>query len=254
MKEKSFDLTDKVAIVTGGAGLLGTEFCSALQQAGAKVASFDTKKQKTPLNVVCIQCSVAKDVSIKRAVEKTIKFFGQIDILINAAGLNPPPDDEKNYLPYEKFSISRWKREIEVGLTGAHICIQQIAPHMMKRRLGVIINIASDLALIAPNNSVYKLGKFKSPAYVAAKAGLLGLTRAWASYLAPHGIRVNALAPGGVYNGQNAEFVEKNYSLNMMNRMANKNDYNGAIIFLCSDESSYMTGSVMVIDGGRTAW
>lgn len=250
-----FDLTGKVAVITGGAGLLGTEFCGALKQAGAKITIFDKKKQKIPLiNTAYVQCSVAKETSVERAVVKTIKFFGQIDILINAAGLNPPPDDKKNYLPYEKFPLSRWKREIDIGLTGAHICIQQIAPHMIKRRSGIIINIASDLALIAPNNTIYETGKFKSPAYVAVKAGLLELTRAWASYLAPHGIRVNALAPGGVYNGQNEEFVRKNSALNMMNRMARKDEYNGAIIFLCSEASSYMTGSTLIIDGGRTAW
>lgn len=244
---KIFSLEGKVAIITGGAGMLGKEYTKILTAAGAaEVIWFDIKHSK-PVNIT-------DEKLVEEAVNIIMEKCGRIDILINNAGLNPPPSDTENYKPYEKFSLERWRKEIDVGLTGAMICTKAVAPIMMKQKSGVIVNIVSDLALIAPNNSIYDDGKFKSIAYCTVKGALLEFTRAWASYLAPYGVRVNALAPGGVFNNQDAKFVEKNAKLNMLGRMAGKDEYNGAILFLCSDASSYMTGSVLVIDGGRTAW
>ena len=114
--------------------------------------------------------------------------------------------------------------------------------------------MATDIAIIAPNNSIYQEGNFKDVAYVTSKTGLLGLMRSWASYLGKYNIRVNALSPGGMYNGQPEDFVEKNSALNMLGRMAEKGEYNGVIQFLLSDASSYMTGASLIVDGGRTAW
>ncbi len=241
---KLFSLHGKIAVVTGGDGMLGLEYQKILKLAGAKVYSFDIKSGVDITNVKIL----------KKAVRKIIQKHKKIDILINNAGLNPPPDDTENYKPYEKFELKRWQEEINIGLTGALICTQAIVPSMKKQKSGVIINISSDLGLIAPDNRIYDKGKFKSLAYPTVKGAILQFTRTWASYLAPHGIRVNTLVPGGVYTGQDKKFVERNTRLNMMGRMAQKNEYNAAILFLCSNASSYMTASTLVIDGGRTAW
>lgn len=131
--------------------------------------------------------------------------------------------------------------------------MQAAAPYLMKAKSGSVVFIASDLALIAPTNSIYEAGRFKDIAYVASKAGMLGLMRAWAAYLGPYNVRVNALVPGGMYNAQPEEFARRNGSLNMLGRMSRQGEYNGLVQFLLSDAASYMTGSCLIADGGRTA-
>ncbi|MDD5075438.1 MAG: SDR family oxidoreductase, partial [Candidatus Peribacteraceae bacterium] len=155
---------------------------------------------------------------------------------------------------YEKFPLELWEKEMRVNLTAAHLVTQCVAPAMMRARRGSIIFVSSELGLIAPQNHIYEAGKFKDIAYISSKAGIVGLMRGWASYLGSCGIRVNAIAPGGMYHGHTPEFAKKYGSLNMLGRMANEEEYNGAITFLLSDASSFMTGSTLVIDGGRTAW
>jgi NAD(P)-dependent dehydrogenase (short-subunit alcohol dehydrogenase family) len=186
-----------------------------------------------------------------------------VDILINNAANNPRVEQDAgvNFSRLENFPIEQWSADLAVGLTGAFLCSQVFGSEMARRGHGVIVNVASDLALIGPDQRLYRkaglpehLQPVKPVTYSVVKSGLLGLTRYLATYWADKGIRVNAISPGGVYNGQPDEFVAKLSSLIPMGRMASVGEYGGAILFLCSDASSYMTGANLVIDGGRTCW
>ena len=161
----------------------------------------------------------------------------------------------------ERFSLEQWQADIAVGLTGAFLCSQIIGTEMARRGNGVILNIASDLAIIAPDQRIYRrpdLAEDQQPvktcSYSVVKTGLIGLTRYLATYWADKGVRVNAISLGGVYNGQPDEFVQRLTELVPMRRMADVDEYQGSIVFLCSDASSYMTGANVVVDGGRTVW
>lgn len=238
---------EKVIVLTGGAGFLGQQYKEALEQGGAKVVIFD--------RVAGVEeaTDITEPESVRRQIEKVLRKFGRIDGLINNAAMNPAPGTAKeHWAPYEKFSLAAWNEELKVNLTGSMTVTQCMAPVMMAQRSGSIIFVASDLALIAPNNAIYEPGNFKDIAYVTSKAGILGLMRCWASYLGPYSVRANALVLGGMYRGQSPSFVEKNSALNMLGRMSEAGEYNGPMLFLCSDASSYMTGACLVVDGGRT--
>lgn len=244
-----FSVKDKVIILTGGSGFLGAQFNRHLTSCGARVVVFDNRTDN-PVDI-----TNQKDV--KKAVNGTLKKYKRIDGMVNVAAINAVPGSEVSkdfWKPYEEYPLDLWKKELDVNLTAAHIVTQAVAPVMMNQKSGSIIFLATDLAVIAPNNSIYQEGKFKDIAYVTSKTGLLGLMRSWASYLGKYNIRVNAAVPGGMYNGQPDDFVEKNSALNMLGRMACKGEYNGVIQFLLSDASSYMTGASLIVDGGRTAW
>ena len=243
-----FSVKDRVIILTGGSGFLGSQFNRHLTSCGAKVVIFDIREDN-PVDIT-------DPNDVKKAVDKTFKIYNRIDGVVNSAAINAVPGSETAkdfWKPYDKYSLDLWKKELDVNLNAAHIITQAVAPVMMTQKSGSIVFIASDLAMIAPNNSIYQEGKFKDIAYVVSKTGLLGLMRSWASYLGKYNVRVNAAVPGGMYNGQPEDFVEKNSSLNMLGRMADKDEYNGVIQFLLSDASSYMTGASLIIDGGRTA-
>ncbi|MBF0440431.1 MAG: SDR family oxidoreductase [Oligoflexales bacterium] len=244
-----FSLKDKVVIVSGGNGFLGRQITEYLSENGVKTVIFD-KEASHPTDIT-------DPSAVSNSVANVINEYGRIDGLVNAAAINAAPGSDsakKLWSPYEDFPIDLFRREIEVNLTAAHILIQAVSPYMMRQKNGSIILIASDLALIAPNNSIYDEGKYKDIAYVTSKSGNLGLMRTWAAYLGKYNVRVNAAVPGGMYNGQPESFVTKNSALNMLGRMAEKSEYNGMIHFLLSDASSYMTGASLVVDGGRTAW
>ena len=244
-----FSVKDKVIILTGGSGFLGSQFNQHLTSCGAKVVIFDNQADN-PVDIT-------NPVAIKKAVDKTFKKYKRIDGMVNVAAINATPGSKTSkdfWKPYEKYPLKLWKKELDVNLTAAHIVTQAVAPIMMNQKSGSIIFLATDLAVIAPNNSIYQEGNFKDIAYVTSKTGLLGLMRSWASYLGEYNVRVNAAVPGGMYNNQPADFVKKNSALNMLGRMANKGEYDGVIQFLLSDASSYMTGASLIIDGGRTAW
>ncbi len=246
MKKDIFSLKGKVAIITGGSGFLGKQYREALRERGARVVNWD----------IAQGIDVTDRSSLKRAASEVIKKFGKIDIVITNAASNPAPGSsgEDNWAPYHTFSETLWDKELLINLTGSHLTVQAVASYMMRRRSGSIILVASDLALIGPQNRLYGKGKFKDIAYITSKAGILGLMRAWAAYLGPYNVRVNALVPGGMENKQPAAFLKKNSELNMLGRMSREGEYNGAVIFLASDASLYMTGSCVIIDGGRTAW
>lgn len=239
-----FDVKDRVIVITGGSGFLGTQFATSLTDAGAEVVIWDKKD--------------GVDITDEAAVEQAVKKLKRIDVLVNNAGMNPAvgsPEAEQQFTPYENYSMDLWRKELEVNLTGMFICIKAVAPIMMKQKGGSIINIASELSVIAYDHRIYTPGRRKSPAYITTKSGVVGMTRAWAAHLGEYGVRVNCVSWGGMQTkNHSADFVKKYAALNMLGRMAQEGEYNGVIQFLCSDASSFMTGHNLVVDGGKSAW
>lgn len=267
---KMFSMENKVVVITGGAGFLGTQFAICLGKAGAKVVIWDScdfdRLQASAIrlrladiqNFVVMKVDITDEQKVKEAVNTVVARLGSVDVLINNAAMNPEVGSEESkqmFAPYDEYSIESWKEELKVNLTGMLICTQAVAPIMKKRRSGVIVNIASEFANIAADNRVYGGGKFKSIGYITAKHGVIGMTRAWASDLGGYGIRVNAFSPGGMPKSEVPEEFRKRYSAsNMLGRMAEFNEYNGAMLFLCSDASLFMTGQQLIVDGGKSAW
>jgi NAD(P)-dependent dehydrogenase (short-subunit alcohol dehydrogenase family) len=269
-----FDLSGRVAIVTGGAGLLGYHHGAILAAAGARVVLLDLavanpSEKGAQLTgdheVECcgLSADITSEVSLAKARDEIIQKFGRIDILINNAANNPKVEDarEQSWSRLENFPLEMWDADIRVGLTGAFLCSRIFGAEMVKRKSGVILNVASDLAVIAPDQRLYRIDglpedrqPMKPVTYSVVKTGLLGLTRYLATYWSGVNIRVNAISPGGVSNDQPEVFLSRLKQLIPMERMANRDEYQGAILFLCSDASSYMTGANLVIDGGRTCW
>ena len=259
-----FSLDGRVAIVTGGAGRLGVKHCEILHDAGATVISFDVVTNDALVGIADQEKVDIRNLDeVRKAVAEVTQKHGRVDILINNAALNPrgsktaTGDDLLQFKPYEEYSPEMWEKEIAVGLTGAEFVTQAVAPYMMKQQIGCILNIASTSAITAPNHSKYEEGKFKSVAYPTIKTALLGLTRAWASYFAATspGIRVNSVSFGAIdFGSQEKGSVLKSSSVNMLGRKARGDEYQGVILFLCSDASSFVNASNVVVDGGQTAW
>jgi NAD(P)-dependent dehydrogenase (short-subunit alcohol dehydrogenase family) len=266
-----FDLSGRVAIVTGGAGLLGYHHGDILAAAGAHVVLLDLAAAKPELRaqqltethgIECLGLSgdITSEASLQQVRDTILKKFGRIDILINNAANNPKVEDgDMAWLRLENFPLEVWDADIKVGLTGAFLCSRVFGAEMVKRKSGVIVNVASDLAIIAPDQRLYRVDGLpedrqpvKPVTYSVVKTALLGLTRYLATYWTASNIRVNSISPGGVLNGQPEVFLSKLNNLIPMGRMANKDEYQGAILFLCSDASSYMTGTNLVVDGGRS--
>lgn len=272
--QSMFSLNGKIAIITGGAGLLGRQHAEAIAKAGGIPILADVPGASPRLvakelqslwntRVLGAEMDITKPEEVLALSESLEGEFGGIDILINNAANNPKVEDasDKEFSRLEHFDLGQWRRDLDVGLTGAFLCSQIIGSKMALRGNGVILNIASDLALISPDQRLYRkegLPEDRQPVkpvtYPVIKSALIGLTRYLATYWAEKGVRVNALSPGGVYTSQDERFVEKLSNLIPMHRMAVLNEYQGAIVFLCSEASSYMTGSNLIIDGGRTVW
>lgn len=264
-----FSLADRVAIVTGGNGRLGTEYVKTFARAGAKVAVFDVAKALNPelaalakdLPIRLWTLDITKKEEIERAVADIEREWGTPSVLVNNAALDAPPGarPEENR-SFEEYSLESWKATIDVNLTGTFLCAQVVGARMAKRGKGSIINIASTYGLVSPNQNIYAYRAtqgtpFVKPAsYSASKSAILNFTRYLATYWAKQGVRVNTLSPGGVFNNQDAEFLKGYEALVPIGRMAKKDELNGAMLFLASDASSYMTGANLVVDGGWTAW
>ncbi len=267
-----FDLTDRVAIVTGGAGLLGYHHAAILAAAGAHVVLLDLSaadpagraKQLTEIygsECIGVVADITSETSLAEVRDRTLTQFGRIDILINNAANNPKVEDTEGpaWSRLENFPLEVWDADLRVGLTGAFLCSRIFGAAMAARRGGVVVNVASDLAVIAPDQRLYRIEGLpeeqqpvKPVTYSVVKTALIGLTRYLATYWSEAHIRVNAISPGGVFNGQPEIFLSRLNQLIPMGRMARRDEYQGAILFLCSDASSYMTGANLVIDGGRT--
>ena len=271
---EKFSLKDRVAVITGGVGLLGAEFCKTLAEAGASIAVVDLNASaaqgiadtltKSGYKAVTIQTDITKPDSVNAMVEKVIAMYGRLDVLVNSAALDPKFDANaasKGIAPgaFEDYPLNDWNAAMNVNLTGTFLVTQACVKQMIKQgKKGSIINICSTYGLNGPDQKIYiKDGKrvaYKPVYYTVTKAGVLGFTKYLAAYYAETEIRVNALTPGGVFN-DHEEYFEKNYSAKtILGRMAKKDEMNGALLFLASDASSYMTGNNVVVDGGWTAW
>lgn len=271
---RNFDLTGKVALITGGAGLLGVKHASALLACGATVVVTDVNREAVQNAIVALGqefpserivahvMDVTNLSSIQTVYESLLKSHGGVNILVNNAAIDPKVKGNAGIMEtsrLENFPLEQWNFQLDVGLTGAFLCTQIFGTWMAGNGGGAILNIASDLSVFAPDQRLYRkeglpehLQPVKPVTYSVIKAGLIGLTRYAAGYWADKGVRVNALSPGGVYNGQSDEFVARLTSLIPMERMADADEYVAAVQFLCSDASRYMTGQNLVMDGGRS--
>jgi NAD(P)-dependent dehydrogenase (short-subunit alcohol dehydrogenase family) len=278
MKVKSvfdkFKLEGKTAVVTGAAGLMGAEHCFALAEAEAKIALWDIDEKrnnelaenlrdKYSADCVAMQVDITDREQVEQSVGRVVEKYGGVDILINNAANDPKvsPDQPLDWARLEKLDISIWNKDIAVGLTGAFLCSAAAGRVMAKNGSGVILNIASDLGVIAPDQRIYEKDgveydrqPVKPVTYSVVKHGLIGLTKYIATYWAGQGVRCNALCPGGIYNGQPDEFVTKLTNLIPLGRMAERDEYRAAVLFLVSNASSYMTGALLSIDAGRSCW
>jgi NAD(P)-dependent dehydrogenase (short-subunit alcohol dehydrogenase family) len=267
-----FSLANKTAIVTGALGLLGKHHCRALAEAGAHVVVTDLDgagceafarslgNGSLPEALGC-QMDVTSPDSILQARDRIVTRFGGIDILVNNAAINDMVENASTSASqtFERFSLEQWRRSIDVNLTGTYLCLQIFGSVMAEQGRGSIINIASTYGIVGPDQALYRKPDgtqdfYKSPAYPATKAAVLSLTRYLAAYWGNRGVRVNALSPGGVQNGQEDFFVRNYAARTPLGRMATATDYRGAVVFLASDASAYMTGANLIVDGGWTAW
>jgi NAD(P)-dependent dehydrogenase (short-subunit alcohol dehydrogenase family) len=267
-----FDLTGRVAIVTGGAGLLGWHHADILAAAGAHAVLLDLPSadpeqraasltSKHGIDCLGLAADITSPADLERVRARVMAVFGRIDILINNAANNPKVEDPNGlaWSRLENLPLEVWEADLRVGLTGAFLCSRVFGAEMAKAGSGVIVNVASDLALIAPDQRLYRVEGLppdqqpvKPVTYSVVKTALIGLTRYLAGYWAEAGVRVNAISPGGVFNGQPEVFLSRLHKLIPLGRMANRDEYQGAILFLCSDASSYMTGTNLIVDGGRS--
>jgi 2-deoxy-D-gluconate 3-dehydrogenase len=267
----AFRLHGRTALVTGGAGLLGPEFVRTLAEAGARVYATDVDEQRlgsvadtlSPLGdrVQVRVMDVTSPESVGVTVREIVEADGRLDVLVNCAALNPTFDPSRrsdHAGDFETLPLERWNHALAVNLTGAMLCCQAAVPGMRSQNGGSIINLCSTYGLVGPDQRLYEVEHdtrpYKPADYSATKAGLVGLTRYLAAYLAGTAVRVNCLTPGGVFADHDDEFVRRYSSRTVLGRMARRDEMNGALLFLASDASSYMTGANLVVDGGWTAW
>ncbi len=266
-----FKLDGKTAVVTGAAGLLGRQFCQALGQAGANVVAADLSTpaltaavdgwKAEGISSTAVGVDVTSPESVKQMVQATLDTYGRLDVLVCSAALDPKFDDSQSGQhgnTFEDYPLQMWQQALDVNLTGLFLSAQAAAAPMLKQGGGSMVFICSTYGLVGPDQRIYERPgqpqQFKPVYYSVTKAGVLGLTRYIATYYAGKNIRANSLTPGGVYNNHN-ELFTKNYSARtVMGRMAHLDEMSGALLFLASDASSYMTGSNLVVDGGWTAW
>ncbi|MDD2962901.1 MAG: SDR family oxidoreductase [Bacteroidales bacterium] len=266
---KIFSLTGKTALVTGAGGLLGKAHCKALADAGATVVAADLAIESAEHSIdfdkerhLALALDVTSPVSVAEALKQVTDRFGRVDILVNNAAVNDMVEDPKasaELSKFENYPLELWNRSLQVNLTGVFLCSQAFGSWMAANGGGSIINIASTYGITAPDQSLYtnEAGEqtfHKPPAYSVTKGGVLMFTRYLAAYWGNQKVRVNALSPGGVLNGQSDFFVAQYAKRTPLGRMAHRDDYMGAIVFLASDSSAYMTGANLVVDGGWTIW
>ncbi len=270
----AFDLTGRVAVITGGAGLLGVKHAEAIIEMGGVPVLLDIAGERAASCAEALAnahgrpaygfgVDITQPERVEAALAQVLEAAGRVDILINNAANNPKVESQngKQWSRFENFPLHVWQQDFAIGVTGAFLCSQVFGAHLAQQGGGVILNIASDLSVIAPDQRIYRepglpddQQPVKPVTYSVVKAGLVGLTRYLSTYWADKGVRVNALSPGGVANGQDEAFVQRLTNLIPMGRMADKDEYKAVVVFLVSDASAYMTGVNVVMDGGRTVW
>lgn len=260
-----FDLSGRVAIVTGGGGLLATEHAIALHAHGARVvlADFNEEKCKQAVDALVKDrvdatakfCDVTKKESWETLLNEVVSEFGKVDILINNAGFTNQSKSANFDASFENFPLEDWNAIMNVNLTGAFLGCQVVGKHMLQNQKGSIINIASLYGVVSPNHKIYPGTGISQPvAYSVSKHGVVALTKYLATLWAEKGVRVNSLTPGGIFNGHQGLFLERFEQLNPIGRMSDKTELRGGIVFLASDASSHVVGHNLIIDGGWTAW
>ncbi len=268
-----FDLHGQVAIVTGGIGLLGSEFSRTLAEAGAQVvvADINAAAAQSSAQELCragyqalgVGVDVTSPESTQAMVAQALQAYGRVDVLVNSAAMDPKFDQqhqsEQGANAFENYPLEAWNQALNVNLTGMFLCCQAAVRPMLAQNHGAIVNICSTYGLVGPDQRIYQrpgqaTQPYKPVFYSVTKSGVLGLTHYLATYYAGKNIRVNSLTPGGVYNNHDEVFVRNYSARTVIGRMAHKNEMNGALLFLASEASSYMTGSNLVVDGGWTAW
>ncbi len=266
MNDNSFNLEGKVVIVTGAAGNLGVGYAKFLAESGAVVFAWDRNEEKLykafeSRNTLLFPkaLDLTQESEVINATKEVINAHGRIDGLINNAAMNPAigvDDGTDLFAPYENYSIDLFRKEIDANITSMMITMKCVAPTMIQQRYGSIVNVASEVAVIAHDHRVYQTpDKYKSPAYAASKSAVLGLSRQWAARLGEHNVRVNSISIGGVKSpGVPEDFAKRFGDMNMLRRMANPGEYNATMQYLLSDASSFMTGTNLIIDGGKSAW
>lgn len=273
MKTNIFSLEKGFYIVTGGLGLLGKMHCEAIAEYGGTPVIFDISNsgfedfaeylfRMTTIKPLFLEVDITNSQSLTTAMSKLAKMKLSTLGLINNAARNPSVGKQglESTNRLEEFDIEEWKKDIDVGLTGSFLCAKIVGTIMSQNKGGSIINISSDLGIIAPNQNLYKNDNNKTReqpvkpiSYSVIKSGLIGMTKYLATYW-PTKIRCNCLCPGGILVDQPAPFLNKINQLIPMKRMANADEYKGSIIYLLSSASSYMTGAIIPVDGGRTLW
>ncbi len=272
MRQNLFSVENKIVVITGGLGQLGRQFAFSLLDQGAKVAIFDIdiNKEKvakrfggqtTERNLLFLSVNITKRESIEGGLKQVNEAWGTPDGLINNAAMDSPPDAsaEENG-PFESYPAESLDKISEVNIKGCFQCCQVIGGQMAKAGGGSIVNICSIYGVVSPDQRIYEYRKkdgtsfFKPAAYSVSKSALLNLTRYLATYWGDKNVRVNTLTPGGVFNDQDEQFLDGYCRRVPLGRMAREDEYNGAILFLMSKASAYMTGANLVIDGGWTAW
>lgn len=266
-----FDLDGKVAIVTGALGLLGREHCAALAGAGARVVLTDLNggacgdlaaslAATHGVPAIGVGCDVTQPDAVEALTERTVSEFGAVDVLVNNAAIDDKYSSEGSLESrFEEYSVERFRRALDVNVIGTFLCAQRVGRRMAARGSGSIINIASTYGVVAPQQALYQRPDgsqsfFKSPAYPTSKGAVLQFTRFLAAYWGSAGVRVNALSPGGVAQDPDPHFREQYARRTPLGRMAEPSDYRGALLFLASSASAYMTGANLIVDGGWTTW
>jgi NAD(P)-dependent dehydrogenase (short-subunit alcohol dehydrogenase family) len=270
-----FSLEGKVIVITGAAGLLGQKHAEAIAAYGGNPILLDLSKdavealaeklnKQYAVKSAGFTVDITNELQIERNVAYLIDLYGKIDGLVNNAAHNPKVEasKDKNFSLLENFSLDVWNQDISVGLTGAFLCAKHYGYQISKNpEGGSIVNISSDLGLIAPDQRLYAIKGLleeeqpvKSVTYSVVKTGLIGLTRYLATYWAENNVRCNAMCPGGIENGQPEDFIKEVSSRIPINRLANVNEYQGTLLWMLSDASSYLNGAIIPVDGGRTIW
>jgi NAD(P)-dependent dehydrogenase (short-subunit alcohol dehydrogenase family) len=258
-----FGLEGRTAVVVGGAGRIGRSLCQALSQAGAKVCVLDQDAARAEETLALISAGggpaamahvadATRADELEQAVEKITKRLGSPDILVNSAQFRGTGFYSSTV---DDYPLDAWNQVLSVNLTGVYLACQALGRSMARHGGGRIVNLASTYGLVSPDPRIYGDSGVNSPiSYAASKAGVIQLTRYLAVHWRERGIRVNCLVPGGVFDQQGTDFVEQYCQRTPLGRMAQPDDYQGAVLFMVSDASAYMTGSVVTVDGGWTAW
>ncbi len=271
-----FDLTGRVAIVTGGAGMLGLRHAEAIAEAGgtpvladlsseALEAGVERLRERTGVDALAVEVDISNRDGVQAMVADVLNELGRIDILVNNAALTVRGGSETlegYFAPFEDYPLELWQRALDVNLTGTFLVTQAVGRVMVEQARGVVLNIAAVYGMVSPDHRIYEgiLNQYGGQAfntpisYSATKAAILNFTRYLATYWADKGIRVNSFSPGAVFDEHDETFVRNLTSRIPLARMAHKDEYKGAIVFLVSDASSYMTGANLVVDGGWTSW